>query len=114
MQLMPNLAESYGIDSLSDPEDNIEAGIQYISWLDKQFVKKVTDSTERIKFILAAYNVGLGHVFDAMRLAEKYHLNPQIWEDNVAEMLKTNQSLSIIKTKLFIMAIVEEVNHMIM
>ncbi|KAA3650638.1 MAG: lytic transglycosylase F [Bacteroidetes bacterium] len=92
MQLMPNTAESYGIDSLSDPEDNIEAGIQYISWLDKQFVEKVTDSTERIKFILAAYNVGLGHVFDAMRLAEKYHLNPQIWEDNVAEMLK-NKSI---------------------
>ena len=92
MQLMPSTAESYGIDSLSAPEDNIQAGIKYLEWLDKQFIDKVPDSLERKKFILAAYNVGLGHVFDAMRLATKFELNPEFWESNVAEMLK-NKSI---------------------
>ena len=54
---------------------------------DEQFEEKVPDSTERIKFVLASYNVGLGHIFDAMRLAEKYDLDSQKWKDNVAEMI---------------------------
>ncbi|MDE6536124.1 MAG: lytic transglycosylase F, partial [Muribaculaceae bacterium] len=29
------------------------------------------------------YNAGQGHIFDAMRLAEKHGLNPQIWDENV-------------------------------
>lgn len=92
MQLMPNTAESFGIDSLSAPEQNIEAGIKYIAWLDKQFIEKVPDSLERKKFILAAYNVGLGHVFDAIRLAQKNDLDSALWDNNVAEMLK-NKSI---------------------
>ncbi len=83
MQLMPETAQSYGIDSLSTPEEQIEAGIKYLGWIDKQMIKKVDDERERIKFVLAAYNVGIAHVFDAMRLADKYGKNPQVWDDNV-------------------------------
>lgn len=36
---------------------------------------------ERIRFILAAYNVGLGHVEDARRLAEKFGDDPGDWDD---------------------------------
>jgi len=87
MQLMPETAEEYGLDSTANPEDNIEAGVNYLKWLEVQFEEKVTDSLERRKFVLASYNVGLGHIFDAMRLAEKYDLDPQLWKDNVAEMV---------------------------
>lgn len=87
MQLMPETAAEYGLDSTANPKDNIEAGVDYLKWLDEQFEEKVKDSLERRKFVLAAYNVGLGHIFDAMRLAEKYELNPKIWDDNVAEMI---------------------------
>jgi membrane-bound lytic murein transglycosylase F len=87
MQLMPETAQSYGVDSTSGVSANIAAGIKYLSWLDKQFTEKVSDSIERRKFVMAAYNVGLGHVFDAIRLAEKNDLDPQAWEGNVAEML---------------------------
>ena len=31
----------------------IEAGVEYLKWLDEQFEEKVPDSTERIKFVLA-------------------------------------------------------------
>lgn len=87
MQLMPETAATYDLDSNASPSENILAGIRYLNWLDQQFIERVPDSTERIPFILAAYNVGLGHIFDAIRLAEKYNLDPEIWEDNVAEML---------------------------
>lgn len=92
MQLMPETAESFGVDSISSPEANVKAGVKYLLWLNKEFLEKVSDSTERVKFVLAAYNVGLGHVFDAIRLAEHHELNPEVWDKNVAEMLK-NKSL---------------------
>lgn len=87
MQLMPNTASEYGLDSTATPEENLKAGVDYIKWLDGQFKEKVVNDEERIKFVLAAYNVGLGHVFDAIRLAQKHELNPQVWDKNVAEMI---------------------------
>ena len=36
-----------------------------------------------IKFTLAAYNAGPGHVIDAMKLAEAYNKNPYVWNNNV-------------------------------
>lgn len=87
MQLMPATAEEYGIDSLSTPAEQIEAGVKFMRWLDKQLLDVVTDYDERKKFVLAAYNVGLGHVWDARRLAKKYDKNPNIWTNNVDTFL---------------------------
>lgn len=87
MQLMPTTAAEYGLDSSAGPQQNISAGIEYLEWIDKQFQEKVSDTEERRKFVLAAYNVGLGHVFDAIRLAEKNGLKKTVWDKNVAEML---------------------------
>lgn len=87
MQLMPGTAEIYGVDSLSPPEENIHAGVSYLKSLDERFENIVKDPDERKKFVLAAYNVGIAHVFDARRLAEKYGRDPNIWEDNVAFFL---------------------------
>jgi membrane-bound lytic murein transglycosylase F len=88
MQLMPTTAKQLGIDSSSTNADQIEAGITYLKYLDKELKEKVFDPNERIKFVLAAYNVGLGHIWDAIRLAEKYELDPMVWDGNVADMLK--------------------------
>jgi membrane-bound lytic murein transglycosylase F len=87
MQLMPTTLAEYGLDETAGPAANVHAGVDYLLWLDKQFAEKVENPKERVKFILAAYNVGLGHVFDAMRLAEKYGLNPKLWYQNVAKMM---------------------------
>lgn len=83
MQLMPETAENFGVDSASAVEDHIRAGALFLSWLDDWLVSEIPDSTERQKFVLASYNVGLGHILDARRLAEKYGKNPNIWKDNV-------------------------------
>jgi membrane-bound lytic murein transglycosylase F len=87
MQMMPETAARMGIDSSASPEDNIRAGIKYINWLHTIFDPKIADEQERIFFILAAYNAGPGHVLDAMRLAEKNGLDPQVWEGNVEPWL---------------------------
>lgn len=83
MQLMPGTAEIYGIDSLATPEQNIEAGILHLKALDERFKDLIDDPDERMKFVLASYNAGIAHVFDARRLATKYDRNPDIWDDNV-------------------------------
>ncbi len=83
MQLMPLTASRFGVNPESPTASQIRASVSLIKWLDKQFENIITDDQERIKFILAAYNVGYGHVKDAMVLTEKYGRDPKIWEDNV-------------------------------
>ena len=83
MQLMPETADYFGVKEITSPSDNIKGGLKFLTWLDGRLKKTVEDPKERIKFVLAAYNVGLGHVQDAMRLAEKNGKNPLIWNDNV-------------------------------
>ncbi|MEP0366755.1 MAG: transporter substrate-binding domain-containing protein [Cyclobacteriaceae bacterium] len=87
MQLLPVTAKEYGIDDLYNPADNIYAGTQHVKWLQEYWEDKVADSVERRKFILASYNVGHGHVMDAVRLTDKYGKDSQIWDDNVEEFL---------------------------
>jgi membrane-bound lytic murein transglycosylase F len=87
MQVMPVTAKYYGIDITASPASNIKAGTQYINWLQSIFESKISDSNERMKFVLASYNAGPGHVLDAMKLAEKNGMDPQKWEGNVAYWL---------------------------
>jgi len=87
MQLMPGTARNYGITRDSPPEDQIRAGASFIKWLDDRFVDEIPDPGERIKFVLASYNIGLGHIQDARRLAEKYNANPNLWHGGVETWL---------------------------
>jgi len=87
MQLMPVTAKSYGITVDSPPEEQIRAGASFIKWLDERLDDIITDPEERIKFILASYNIGLGHIQDARRLAELYDSDPNIWFDSVDKWL---------------------------
>lgn len=81
MQFMPVTGAKFGVDTSSSAEANIIAGTKYIKWLNKFWKDDIKDSTERVKFVLASYNVGPGHVKDAQRLAKKYHENPELWKD---------------------------------
>ena len=51
------------------------------------FWEEIPDSVQRIKFILASYNVGEGHLLDARRLADKFGKDKQVWDDNVDSFL---------------------------
>jgi membrane-bound lytic murein transglycosylase F len=83
MQMMPSTARLFGIDSTASEFEQLQAGILYLKTLDNELPKEIGDPGERIKFILAAYNVGIAHVFDARRLAEKNGKDPNIWSGNV-------------------------------
>jgi membrane-bound lytic murein transglycosylase F len=88
MQLMPRTFAIYCNegDDIEDPEANIRASTLYLKALVSMF-KNVPDKEERLKFILAAYNAGQAHIFDAMALAEKYNKEKYIWYNNVEEYL---------------------------
>lgn len=87
MQVMPMTGRNFNIDITASPSNNILAGTTYLNWLKSIFDSKVTDPEERVKFILASYNAGPGHVLDAMKLAEKNGMNPQKWDGSVAVWL---------------------------
>jgi membrane-bound lytic murein transglycosylase F len=88
MQFMPRTAERFGLEGeeLNDPAKNIEAGVEYLMFLERRF-GEIVDRDERIKFVLAGYNAGPGHVRDAMALAEKYGDNPHVWYNSVDKWL---------------------------
>lgn len=93
MQLMPATSRAMGVPpgKESDPEESIKAGVKYIAGLKRMF-GKIKDPQEQVKFILAAYNAGAGHVTDAMALAKKYGRNPYIWEHHVAHYILLKSS----------------------
>lgn len=87
LQLMPVTLERFGVTDSSDPLESLMAGVRFLKYLDKFWMERVPDSNERIRFILASYNVGHGHVEDAWRLALKFGKDTQHWS-NVAYYLE--------------------------
>lgn len=94
MQLMPATARAMGVPAGKEqnPEESIKAAIKYITATDRSF-SMIPDKQERLNFILASYNAGLGHIYDAMALAEKHGKNKLVWKDNVENfiLLKSNE-----------------------
>lgn len=85
MQVVPETSDMYGFYDLLDPAENIVVGVKHLSRIAGYFEE--LDSAERIKFSLASYNVGYGHIKDARALALKYGKNPDVWDNNVDTML---------------------------
>jgi membrane-bound lytic murein transglycosylase F len=79
MQLMPATAQRFGVSNPDDPRQSIRAGVRFLKNLDEYWVKKVADSTQRIKFVMASYNVGLTHITDARKLTIKNQENAGDW-----------------------------------
>ncbi|MDR9457019.1 MAG: transporter substrate-binding domain-containing protein [Salegentibacter sp.] len=88
IQLMPATAKEVGVSNNYNPEQNVKGGVKYLERMRDNF-EVVEDSIQKVKFTLAAFNCGAGHVYDAMRLAEKNGKNPHVWDENVEKyMLK--------------------------
>lgn len=89
MQLMPRTANEFGASNPRNPQQNIMAGVDFLLWLDNYWQEEIENPEERMKFIIASYNVGHGHVQDARKLAEAFGADPDIWHDHVEQyMLK--------------------------
>ncbi|KAA6337712.1 Membrane-bound lytic murein transglycosylase F [termite gut metagenome] len=94
MQLMPGTARFVGVPAgkENNPEENIKGAVKYLSVLETKF-RKINNKQERMYFVLAAYNAGHGHIFDAMALTEKYGRDKYKWFGNVEHylLLKSNE-----------------------
>ncbi|NJN42393.1 MAG: transporter substrate-binding domain-containing protein [Flammeovirgaceae bacterium] len=93
MQLMPVAAEEYEVSNRDDPVQSVNAGVKLLKRLDGVWLKTISDPDQRLKFVLASYNVGLTHVLDARELTKKYGGNPTRWDgDNNVEYYLSKKS----------------------
>lgn len=88
LQLMPATAKEMGIKtgSIENPEANIAGGVKYLRKMLDRFDRSIP-MRQRIRFALASYNAGYGHVIDAQRLAKMRGLDPNKWFGNVSEAI---------------------------
>jgi membrane-bound lytic murein transglycosylase F len=91
LQLMPVTLQRFGVSNPSDPNESLRGGVNYLKYLDRFWVEKVPDNYERIKFILASYNVGHGHVQDAWKLALKFGKDTRQWSHVAFYLEKKSQ-----------------------
>ncbi len=84
MQLMPSTAKWIGVQGkLRDPATSIKGGVKYMSWLARTYERQGLQPEEVIRFSLASYNAGQGHIEDARRIAASLGRDPDRWYDNV-------------------------------
>ena len=80
MMLTRSTAKQLGVKNRLDPAQSIKGGARHLNQMMK-YVNKDVVGEERMKFALAAYNIGLGHIEDAQKLAKKMGLNQNVWND---------------------------------
>jgi len=97
MQVRPIAAHAVGMDRFQSPNDNLSAGVRYLRLLDETF--HAAAERDRIGLVLAAYNMGPGHLRDAQRLARRFGFDPNRWEGHMDRMLPLLE-LPTIYTKL--------------
>lgn len=82
MQMMPSTVEEVGqrleIEDMAHPMNNIRGGIYYLKKLYDLF--EGTEESDRIQLTLAAYNAGIGRIYDAQELAAYLKDNPAKWQ----------------------------------
>jgi membrane-bound lytic murein transglycosylase MltF len=84
MQLLPSTAEYVGFSDVTEIEDNIHAGVKYLSYLREQyFSDPELEEADRFAFTWAAYNAGPTKVRKMRARAEKMELDPNKWFQNV-------------------------------
>jgi membrane-bound lytic murein transglycosylase F len=84
MQLLPSTA-GVSARALHDPDVNVPLGARHLRMLYDLY--EDVPEPERLRFALAAYNCGQGHLDDARRLSSLLGKDPDVWEGSVRESL---------------------------
>jgi len=79
MQVTTITAEEMGIVNRLKPSQSIKAGIKYLDKMIKKF-DYLEDDYDRTLFALASYNIGYGHVLDAIQIAVDMGLDETKWQ----------------------------------
>lgn len=85
MMLTNNTAQSLGVTNRRDARQSIQGGVRYINKM-LQLVPAEVASNERLWFALVAYNIGIGHLQDALKVTAKRGANPHSWADLKASL----------------------------
>jgi hypothetical protein len=85
MQVREIAALDVGETEFRDPESNIRTGVRYLKRLEEMFGD--AEGRDRLAIVLAAYNMGPAHVFDAQALASRYGYDPLAWDGSMAAIL---------------------------
>lgn len=99
MMLTEDTARALGVSNRLDPGESIEAGARYIADLIAKMPEDVPQA-ERPWFALAAYNMGLAHLYDARILASRMGLNRNSWTDmrRILPLLQRSEYASTLKS----------------
>ncbi len=87
MQVLPSTAKELGVTKLENPSNNVRAGAEYLRWLLRRFAEPSLKPRQRVRFALASYNAGVGHVRDARKLAKEIGRDPNRWFGQVERAL---------------------------
>ncbi len=85
MMLTKTTSSSVGVRNRLDPVQSIRGGARHLARLLRQLPEEIREP-DRTWIALAAYNVGPGHVTDAMLLARRFGKDPTRWA-NLKEVL---------------------------
>ncbi|MBR2015374.1 MAG: transglycosylase SLT domain-containing protein [Alistipes sp.] len=102
MQIMPIVGKQFNVskEDIAEPETNIRLAVMLLEKLEAMLkMPASTPQSDRISIILASYNGGIGHVFDARRLARNNGENPNSWEV-VARYLRAKADPAVYESEL--------------
>ncbi|MBE6206654.1 MAG: transglycosylase [Rikenellaceae bacterium] len=102
MQIMPIVGKQFNVskEDIAEPETNIRLAVMLLDKLEAMLkMPASTPQSDRISIILASYNGGIGHVFDARRLARNNGENPNSWEV-VARYLRAKADPAVYESEL--------------
>lgn len=92
MQLMPATIRALGYteEEVIDPDINVMVASKLIGRLITTLRNKLPEVSQDdlIRFTLAGYNAGLGHVYDAIYLADTLGYDTNVWTNNVEHCLR--------------------------
>ena len=80
MQIMPPTAAYIGLTDPGNPVQNITAAAKYLDYLRTQINDQASEP-DLTYLALAAYNIGLGHLNDAIELTREQGGDPNRWRD---------------------------------
>src|SRR5690606_15594009 len=78
MMLTNATAEEMNISNRLDPAESIEGGARYLRSIEQRLPEEITGN-DRLYMTLAAYNVGLGHLYDARKIVSTLGRDPDRW-----------------------------------
>lgn len=80
MMLTNPTASEMGVTDRTDAAQSIDGGARYLRSIKDRLPDSITGE-DRLYMAMAAYNVGLGHLYDARNIAERRGGDPNLWQD---------------------------------